>query len=126
MKYFRVSVSSVFDEDNFDCVCGFDGELKKKDLVAFDYNGTYLIGEIFNIVDELDVLSGKVSACTAIQKIDVFEYEKKRKAKVQRAMLLKEMEDVSKEVKLVENMKKLAGHNDHMSEMMRRYEELGN
>lgn len=125
MKYFRVIATSVFQDDAFDCVCGFEGELQKNSLIAFDYSGTYLIGKVCDIVDELDVLSGKYSAYTAIQKIDVAEYEKKRKAKVQRAMLLKELEDASKEVKLVESMKKLAGHDERMSKLMKRYEELG-
>ena len=57
-------------------------------------------------------------------KVEVAEYLRGKEAEVNRAMLLREMEDLSKEVKMVEQMKKCAVHDSRMQELLERFEAL--
>ena len=65
-----------------------------------------------------------VTTITTLTKVEIAEYLRGKEAEVNRAMLLREMEDLSKEVKMVEQMKKCAAHDSRMQELLNRFEAL--
>lgn len=124
MKYYFAQTCSCYNEDIIDCVCAYDGDLKKGDIIVIDYNDHFVTAQVTEPCDELKVLTGRYDSKNALIKVEVTEYVSGKEAEVNRAMLLREMEDLSKEVKMVEQMKKCAVHDPRMKEMLAKYESL--
>lgn len=124
MKYYFAQTCSCYDEDTTDCVCAYDGELKKGDIIVIDYNDNFVAAKVNEPCDELKVLTGRYDCKPALTKVEIAEYIVGKEAKVNRVMLLREMEDLSKEVKMVEQMKKCAVHDQRMKDMLAKYESL--
>ena len=110
MKYYFAETCSTYDDDTCSCVRAFEGELKKDDIVVIDYNDHFITARIKEPCDELKILTGRYDYHNALTKVEIAEYLRGKEAEVNRAMLLREMEDLSKEVKMVEQMKKCAAH----------------
>ena len=124
MKYNFAETCSTYDDDSCSCVCAFEGELKKDDIVGIDYNDHFITARIKEPCDELKILTGRYDYHNALTKVEIAEYLRGKEAEVNRAMLLREMEDLSKEVKMVEQMKKCAAHDSRMQELLNRFEAL--
>ena len=124
MKYYFAETCSTYDDDTCSCVCAFEGELKKDDIVVIDYNDHFITARIKEPCAELKILTGRYDYHNALTKVEIAEYLRGKEAEVNRAMLLREMEDLSKEVKMVEQMKKCAAHDSRMQELLNRFEAL--
>ena len=49
MKYYFAETCSTYDDDTCSCVCAFEGELKKDDIVVIDYNDHFITARIKEI-----------------------------------------------------------------------------
>lgn len=93
--------------------------MKKDDIVVIDYNDHFITARIKEPCDELKILTGRYDYHNALTKVEIAEYLRGKEAEVNRAM-----EDLSKEVKMVEQMKKCAAHDSRMQELLNRFEAL--
>ncbi len=125
MKYYYAEMISPYDDELYSCVCSSESELKKDDIVVVDFCDRFVTAKIKEPCDELKIHTGRIDYHPAVTKVDVKEYIAAKQAKIDRAMILAQMESLSKEVKLVEQMKKLSGADPRMKELMDKYSSLG-
>ncbi|MEG3039463.1 MAG: hypothetical protein RR788_04095 [Erysipelotrichaceae bacterium] len=121
--YYEATATSFYDgEEKFLCSC--NQLLEKKDYVVVEIENEFMVARIKNKVDELEAMLSGANSKEVIQKIEMKEYFVKKENKVKRLLLLSEMEEKCKEVKMLETLKKYSDRDEDMKAMYEQFENL--
>ncbi len=124
--YYAAVYCDVYGDDERDLVVVHVGELKHGDIVVVELSKKFVTATIVEPIDELDIIVRRISSLQVITKVEVKEYLKKKEAIVKRASIIEELEAKSKEVKLLENLKKIATNDEDMQAMLLQLNALDN
>lgn len=120
MKFYYAAIyTDLYGDDERQFYCSYTNELKKGDVVVIEYNNHFIVCIIQEPIDELTVHAQQLDVRIVLGQIEVSEYMKAKENTIKKQVLLNEMEERAKTVKLMENMKKLSNTD---SEMARLYE----
>lgn len=125
MKFYYEATAQCFYDGTEKFLCEGDCELRKKDIVAIEIRGEITTAIIQNSKDELEALLSDETPREIIQKIEVAEYLIKKENKTKKLLLLREMEEKCKEVKLLETLKKYSDRDEDMKMLYNSFEKLG-
>ncbi len=108
MKTYYYSAGQTNAQDSF--ICSFHKELKPKDwIIVHLYPQGFVIAQIHKRMDELVALTNDDEIIEIISSpIELVEYEKRMEKKIQAAQIMRQMEEMSKEVAFLEKCKKNA------------------
>lgn len=124
MFYYNVTFKHVYDEDEITILCKSDTEINSNLRIVIEFGSAYIVGKIDKPVDELTVITNRLPAYKVVACVDVSAYEKEKEEIIKKQRLLEVMEEKSKEVKLLDSLRKLADKDPDMKELLRKYEEL--
>ena len=126
MKFYYACIYKHLYEEDEDIMltCSYSQELKKEDIVVIEYCNKFIAVSIKNQLDELTVIAKRHDVREVLAKVETSEYSKKKENTIKRQQLLNQMEEKSKEVKLIENMKKCASNDPDMAKMLELFNEL--
>ena len=125
MFYYATKYVPLYgEEEPQEFVCSSNEELKEGLYVVLETVGFYFLTRVCRQIDELEVIADNIKAREVIAVVDVSDYAKAKEKKIMKMKILDIMEERSKEVKLVEQMKKYAEKDDSMRELMKQYEAL--
>ncbi|MEG0359269.1 MAG: hypothetical protein RR598_08395 [Anaerorhabdus sp.] len=125
MKYYFEAVSKSYYDEEEVIICFTHEECKKKDLVVLEMNGNFIIASLQKTLEELDVLVANVRPKEIIQKVEVADYLTRKKNQTRRLLLVQEMEEKCKEVKMMETLKKYSDRDEDMKAMYESFKKLG-
>ena len=125
MKFYYAAIyADLYGDDERQFYCTSEQKLAKGMIALIEYNGQFAACRIDEPIDELEVLTKKYDVRTILGVIDVTEYLKAKENIIKKQVLLNEMEERSKEVKLMENMKKFAGTDPQMAKLLEMFNDL--
>ncbi len=125
MKFYYVAnYSDLYGDDERNFICEHDHELSKGDVVVIELSGKFVTLVIEEKFDELEVLVQRLSTKKIVAVVDTKSYLHEKEKQIKKQALLQELEAKSKEVKMLESLRKIAGNDEQMREMLSKYENL--
>lgn len=121
MFYFKVKEYEC-EYENSRVYC-HTARLEKNSVVVIpDGYGEPCTASIVEKVEEYVALASDFEVEPIICVVDMKAYRERLASRNKRAMVLKKMQDMSSEIKLIENLKKLAEKDDTMRSLLKEYE----
>lgn len=125
MKFYYAAIySDLYGDDERQFICSSETKLTKGTIIIIEYNNHFVTCVTDEPLDELEVLTKQYDVRQVLGHVDVTEYLKAKENIIKKQVLLNEMEERSKAVKLMESMKKLASADPQMAKMLEMFNNL--
>lgn len=124
MPFYYEATSHDFLDGSEKLLCSSLISLEKKDIVVLELRERFVTARIQNSVEELSALLSDEKPIEIIQKIEIRDYLQKKENKTKRLLLINEMEEKCKEVKLMETLKKYSERDEEMKSLYDSYFKL--
>ncbi len=128
MKYYYEATHHIpYEDEDYIFLCSSDREVQKGDYIVVHLKDGigFAIAQIAKKVSEIDALTKRIKPVEVIQLADKAKaYEQKLDDLIKINSLRLDMDEMAKEVKAIENFRKLAAQNEKFRELFQAYEHL--
>lgn len=125
--YYEASHHIPYEEQDYIFLCSSDQEVRSGDYIIVHLNDDigFAVAQIQKKVSEVDALTKRTKPIEVIQLAEkARDFEQKLENLIKLNSLRLDMDEMAKEVKAIENFRKLAVQNEQFRELFQAYEQL--